>query len=138
MGSIMLLCFVASVGYSGLSDGTVGGRRRAHVEHEFRKLRSANSVAVTLRSTGDWYEADPESTLFRIAERAVAAEWGQLPLFVREGGTMPVRPALPPCPPAHRPTRPPRGLPRNLAPAQEFAATHICPERPCAWAISVA
>jgi len=67
---------------------------RAHVQHEFRKLRSANSVKVTLRSTGDWWEADPESTLFRIAERAVTAQWGQPPLFVREGGTMPVASAL--------------------------------------------
>lgn len=67
---------------------------RAHVQHEFRKLRSANHVAVTLRSKGDWWEADPESALFRMAERAVAAEWGQLPLFVREGGTMPVARAL--------------------------------------------
>ena len=33
---------------------------RAHVEHEFRKLRSANSVSVQLRSTGDW-SAPPHS-----------------------------------------------------------------------------
>lgn len=61
------------------------------MEHEFRKLRSANRVAVRLRSVGDWYEANPESRLFRLAERAVEAEWGQKPLYVREGGTMPVR-----------------------------------------------
>lgn len=67
---------------------------RAHVQHEFRKLRSANDVAVTLRSKGDWWEADPESLLFQMAERVVSAQWGQLPLFVREGGTMPVARAL--------------------------------------------
>jgi alpha-glucosidase (family GH31 glycosyl hydrolase) len=60
------------------------------VQHEFRKLRSANRVAVRLRSVGDWYEADPGSRLFSLAERAVEAQWGRPPLYVREGGTMPV------------------------------------------------
>ena len=36
-------------------------------------------------------QADPESKLFKMAERAVAREWGCQPLFVREGGTMPVQ-----------------------------------------------
>ncbi len=39
---------------------------------------------------GDWWEADPESRLFKMAERAVRKEWGVDPLYVREGGTMPV------------------------------------------------
>ena len=69
----------------------LAGTRRAHVQHEFRKLRSANRVAVRLRSVGDWYEADPGSALFGVAERAVAKQWGRPPLYVREGGTMPVR-----------------------------------------------
>lgn len=64
--------------------------RRAHVQHEFRKLRSANRVSVRLRSVGDWYEADPGSRLFKLAERAVEKQWGRPPLYVREGGTMPV------------------------------------------------
>ena len=58
------------------------------MEHEFIKLRSANSVAVRVRSVGDWWEADPRGRLFRLAERAVEREWGQKPLYVREGGTM--------------------------------------------------
>ena len=61
------------------------------MQHEFRKLRSANRVAVRLRSVGDWYEADPGSALFGVAERAVEKQWGRPPLYVREGGTMPVR-----------------------------------------------
>lgn len=63
---------------------------RAHVDHEFNKLRSSNVVSVRVKSVGDWWEADPESKLFRLAERALAREWGVQPLFVREGGTMPV------------------------------------------------
>lgn len=39
---------------------------------------------------GDWWEADPKSQLFQMAERAVQREWGVDPLYVREGGTMPV------------------------------------------------
>jgi len=68
------------------------------VEHEFKKLRSANSIALRVRSVGDWWEADPESRLFRLAERAVEREWGQKPLYVREGGTM--RALLNPSPPS--------------------------------------
>lgn len=63
---------------------------RAHIEHEFNKLRSSNTVSVRVKSVGDWWEADPESKLFRLAERALAREWNVQPLFVREGGTMPV------------------------------------------------
>lgn len=67
---------------------------RAHVEHEFNKLRSSNVVGVRVKSVGDWWEADPESKLFRLAERALAREWSVQPLFVREGGTMPVASTL--------------------------------------------
>ena len=67
---------------------------RAHIQHEFNKLRSSNSVSVRVKSVGDWWEADPESKLFRLAERALAREWNVQPLFVREGGTMPVSQTL--------------------------------------------
>ncbi|DBB02245.1 TPA: hypothetical protein ACH3X3_011267 [Trebouxia sp. C0006] len=67
---------------------------RAHVDHEFNKLRSSNVMSVRVKSVGDWWEADPESKLFRLAERALAREWKVQPLFVREGGTMPVASTL--------------------------------------------
>lgn len=60
----------------------------------FSALGSSNTAAVRVKSVGDWWEADPESKLFKMAERALTAEWGRQPLFVREGGTMPVS-ALP-------------------------------------------
>ena len=47
-------------------------------------------MSVRVKSVGDWWEADPESKLFRLAERALAREWNVQPLLVREGGTMPV------------------------------------------------
>ena len=65
---------------------------RAHVEQQFAKLGSSNSAGVRVKSVGDWWEADPESKLFKMAEGALTREWGRQPLFVREGGTMPVCP----------------------------------------------
>ena len=64
---------------------------RAHVDATFGALGSSNTAAVRVKSVGDWWEADPESKLFKMAERALTREWGRQPLFVREGGTMPVR-----------------------------------------------
>ncbi|KAK2079339.1 hypothetical protein QBZ16_003030 [Prototheca wickerhamii] len=63
---------------------------RAHVRHEFAKLRSGNRVDLRVHSVGDWWEADPQAPLTRLAERVVREEWGAQPLLVREGGTMPV------------------------------------------------
>ena len=44
---------------------------RAHVEAEFQTLKSGNSVSVKVKSVGDWWEADPQSKLFRLAENAL-------------------------------------------------------------------
>ena len=60
---------------------------------EFAALNSGNKIAVHVKSVGDFWDADPKSVLFKLAERAVYHEWGCLPLLVREGGTMPVGPA---------------------------------------------
>lgn len=49
-----------------------------------------DALALQVHSVGDWWEADPQSQLFQMAERAVRREWGEQPLYVREGGTMPV------------------------------------------------
>ena len=63
------------------------------MDHEFNKLRSSNVVSVRVKSVGDWWEADPQSKLFCLAERSLARELNVQPLFVREGGTMPVSPS---------------------------------------------
>ena len=44
---------------------------KAHVEREFAALKSGNSVSVRVKSVGDWWEADPQSKLFRLAENAL-------------------------------------------------------------------
>lgn len=42
-----------------------------HVEREFESLGSGNAVSVRVKSVGDWWEADPQSKLFRLAENAL-------------------------------------------------------------------
>ena len=44
---------------------------KAHVETQFSKLKSGNNVSVKVKSVGDWWEADPQSKLFRLAENAL-------------------------------------------------------------------
>lgn len=60
-----------------------------HMHHEFRKLRSANRLQVSVRSRGQCWSAAPGSQCFQDAAAAIEAEWGRKPLPVREGGTMP-------------------------------------------------
>ncbi|KAK9815459.1 hypothetical protein WJX72_003974 [[Myrmecia] bisecta] len=67
---------------------------RVHIKQEAQKLGTSNTICLHVKSVGDWWEADPKSKLFRLAERALHREWGLKPLFVREGGTMPVASAL--------------------------------------------
>ena len=81
---------------------------RAHVEARFAGLGSPNAVALRVKSVGGWWEADTGSPLFSLARRVLAREWsrssqlppmaaagfGQCPLLVREGGTMPVAATL--------------------------------------------
>ena len=69
-------------------------RLSGHLEHEFAKLRSGNTINVTVHSFGDWWEADPTCALVQLAERAIGDVWKESPLLVREGGTMPVASAL--------------------------------------------
>eukprot|EP00210_Caulerpa_lentillifera_P007669 g7320.t1 len=65
-----------------------------HVEHEFAKLRSKNTVSVNVVTSGDWWEAKMTSKYFSLAKEAICKEWGRHPLTVREGGTMPLASSL--------------------------------------------
>ena len=70
------------------ADALVGHLER-HLSHEFRKLRSANKVSFSVKSRGAHWSADVTSPVFKQAAAAIEHEWGQEPLPVREGGTMP-------------------------------------------------
>jgi hypothetical protein len=53
---------------------------------------------LQVHSIGDWWEAPPDSCYMRMAERALAKEWGVQPLLVREGEAAPWDlGSLPPC-----------------------------------------
>lgn len=68
---------------------------RAHAAHEFAKLRArGNRLDVKVQHVGDWWLADPTNVFYRTAERAIGRQWGVRPMYVREGGTMPVVPFL--------------------------------------------
>ncbi|GJP84513.1 hypothetical protein CLOP_g14576 [Closterium sp. NIES-67] len=70
-------------------------RFRAHVAHEFAKLRSAgNTVAVNVEHVGDWWLADPSCSFYQLAEKCIRRHWDLPPMYIREGGTMPVVPFL--------------------------------------------
>lgn len=62
------------------------------MEAEFASLGSANRLEVSVEARGRWWEADPATPWLELAEEAIAREWGTRPLYVREGGTMPVSP----------------------------------------------
>jgi len=66
------------------------GRLHRHLTHEFSKLRSANTVTMNVRSSGSWWERDAEDELVGMVDASLAEVWGQKPMHVREGGTMPV------------------------------------------------
>lgn len=63
---------------------------RSHLELEFSKRRSRNKLSVTWVGKGDWWLGDPKGEEFQLAERAVRSVWGVEPLYVCEGGTMPI------------------------------------------------
>ncbi|CDF36828.1 unnamed protein product [Chondrus crispus] len=62
----------------------------AHLQSEIEKRRSPNAVEVECVNKGDWWLGDPSCRQFQIAERAVRAVWGIKPVYVREGGSMPL------------------------------------------------
>lgn len=61
-----------------------------HLRHEFGKRRSPNRLDVSCTSSGDWWLGTPSGAEYALAERAVCKVWGEPPLYVREGGTMPI------------------------------------------------
>lgn len=62
----------------------------SHLRHEFGKRRSPNQLDVECTSSGDWWLGTPTGAEYALAERAVCNVWGEPPLYVREGGTMPI------------------------------------------------
>ncbi|KAL6070205.1 glutamine amidotransferase subunit [Balamuthia mandrillaris] len=60
------------------------------IEAEFKKLRSGNSLSIEVRHTGDWWLGDPNNDVFKTAEYAIRQVWKTKPVYIREGGTIPI------------------------------------------------
>ena len=54
------------------------------LHEKFATLQSDNTLNVTVEHQADWWLGDPENKGFKTLERAVAAEWGIEPLYIRE------------------------------------------------------
>ncbi|KAI9849886.1 MAG: hypothetical protein M1837_000100 [Sclerophora amabilis] len=61
-----------------------------HVQDEFAKLKSKNTLEVSLQHAGKWWVASPNHWNFTAAGKAVERVWGVKPDLTREGGSIPV------------------------------------------------
>lgn len=57
-----------------------------YVKEEFAKLKSKNTMDVSLQHAGKWWAASPKNWNFSAASKAVERVFGVKPDFTREGG----------------------------------------------------
>ncbi|GJJ72237.1 di- and tripeptidase [Entomortierella parvispora] len=60
-----------------------------HVRKVFSQLDTENDIEIDIKVVADWWLGDIEDRFFKAAEAAIEQEWGQKPLFIREGGSVP-------------------------------------------------
>ncbi|KAF8927129.1 hypothetical protein BGZ58_010611, partial [Dissophora ornata] len=60
-----------------------------HVRKVFGQLDTENEIEIDIKVVADWWLGDTEDRFFKAAESAIEQEWGQKPLFIREGGSVP-------------------------------------------------
>ncbi|KAG0372836.1 hypothetical protein BGX24_012515 [Mortierella sp. AD032] len=60
-----------------------------HVRNVFGQLDTENDIEIDIKVVADWWLGDTEDRFFKAAESAIEQEWGQKPLFIREGGSVP-------------------------------------------------
>jgi Cys-Gly metallodipeptidase DUG1 len=61
-----------------------------YVQEEFAKLKSPNTIDITLLHAGKWWVASPKHWNYSAAAAAVKHVWGVEPDLTREGGSIPV------------------------------------------------
>ena len=61
-----------------------------HVKEAFAKLKTKNTLDVSLQHAGKWWVASPNHPNFTAAAKAVEKVWGVKPDLTREGGSIPV------------------------------------------------
>eukprot|EP00922_Rhytidocystis_sp_ex-Travisia-forbesii_P053464 GHVS01079266.1.p1 GENE.GHVS01079266.1~~GHVS01079266.1.p1 ORF type:complete len:706 (-),score=136.47 GHVS01079266.1:165-1994(-) len=62
----------------------------AYVSELLQDRGSPHSLCTRVVNVGNWWLGDTNSNVCRAAEKAIESVWGVKPLYVREGGTMPV------------------------------------------------
>lgn len=67
---------------------------RNHLNTEFARFNSPNYLKIRVKYEADPWLGDPENKLFTLMRDAVTKVWGMAPLFIREGGSIPVARAL--------------------------------------------
>ncbi|KAI8362312.1 hypothetical protein B0O80DRAFT_409457 [Mortierella sp. GBAus27b] len=60
-----------------------------HVRKVFSELDTENQIEIDIKVVADWWLGDTKDRFFKAAEAAIEQEWGQKPLFIREGGSVP-------------------------------------------------
>ncbi|KAF9046463.1 hypothetical protein BJ165DRAFT_1345379 [Panaeolus papilionaceus] len=65
-----------------------------HLQKSFDQLGSPNQLTVNIEQTADWWLGKFDDRWFKCLETAVHEEWGQEPLRIREGGSIPSVPYL--------------------------------------------
>eukprot|EP00741_Cyanophora_paradoxa_P020844 tig00021314_g20122.t1 len=66
----------------------------AYVRSVFAELGSKNVLQIRQVDASDWWLGNPRGGAFKALARAVQEVWGERPMYVREGGTIPVTPFL--------------------------------------------
>ncbi|KAF9158078.1 hypothetical protein DFQ26_008012 [Actinomortierella ambigua] len=61
----------------------------AYIQKVFGSLQSENEIDIAIKVVADWWVGDTENRFFKAAEVAIERTWGQKPLFIREGGSVP-------------------------------------------------
>ncbi|KAF8908992.1 hypothetical protein CPB84DRAFT_1673831 [Gymnopilus junonius] len=67
---------------------------RDYLQKSFDNLQSPNKLIINVEHTADWWLGDLDGHWFKSLESAVQEEWGEEPLRIREGGSIPSIPYL--------------------------------------------
>ncbi|PPR07112.1 hypothetical protein CVT24_010948 [Panaeolus cyanescens] len=65
-----------------------------YLQNSFDQLASPNLLTVHIEQTADWWLGKFDDRWFKCLESAVREQWGQEPLRIREGGSIPSVPYL--------------------------------------------
>ncbi|KDR82660.1 hypothetical protein GALMADRAFT_58317 [Galerina marginata CBS 339.88] len=67
---------------------------REYLQKSFDDLQSPNKLVIDVEHTADWWLGDLDGHWFNSLESSVWEEWGEEPLRIREGGSIPSVPYL--------------------------------------------